>query len=82
MKKIGKINLVSQGDKQFTKQELINLKGGYSDLCCGCGCPGGEDDWQNQDGNWEHGYSSSIGGSALYCWENDGGNPVSVDKCV
>ncbi len=81
MKKIGKINLAALGDKQFTNQELLCIKGGYSDKCCGCGCPY-NNDAANQDANWNNGYSSSIGGGAYWCYENEMGIPIRVGLCV
>jgi len=74
MKKIGKINLVSMENKQFSDQELVCIKGGYSNMCCGCGCPS-SNDYTNQNGNFTNGYSSSIGGEALWCYENMNGIP-------
>lgn len=73
MKKIGKINLLSLEKKQFTKEELIYLKGGYTDECCGCGCV--NDMHANRDANLLMGYSSSIGGGALVCYDVNTNDP-------
>ncbi len=67
MKKLNKLNLVSLGDKQFSKQELINMKGGYgSGTCCGCACKHNTVA-SNNVANYEGGHYDSIGGGAVVC---------------
>jgi len=72
MKMLNKLNLVSLGDKQFSKQELINLKGGYGEgCCCGCGCPN-DNDHDNTWANSDECHTSSIGVSAKWCGIDQG----------
>lgn len=81
MKKLNKLNLVSLGDKEFTKQELINMRGGYSGggSCCGCACNGPSSDHDNFWANHAAGHYDSIGGGARYCWHH--GEPLPSDDC-